>query len=285
VGIGLIATRRFDMLTIGAIAKNEGKYIVEWLAYHFAIGVDRFIVFSNDSEDDQLPLLRKLSSKEPRLTVIDWPSPLGDSPQRAAYRQALRMISTEWVCFIDIDEFLVPTRHSTITSYLEGVPADVYSIHVNWRNFGSSGITDPNYGLVTRSFVHGPPLRWGNHHHFKSIARSAYVEHVGVHNLRTSKGKRTMSDFCEFETLNDGRSDRIVHEPLRVHHYQAKTFAEFSARMRRGDANFPPGHPDRIRDDGLARFNILNASDEHDDSIRRFDAEVDEEIARLARFL
>lgn len=269
------------MLTIGAIAKNEGKYVVEWLAYHFALGADRIIIFSNDSEDDQLPLLRKVSAMEPRLTVVDWPSPNGDSPQVAAYRQALRMICTEWVSFIDVDEFIVPTIHSDIREYLESVPDDITSIHLNWRNFGSSGVEIPGYELVTRTFTQGPQLQWGNHHHFKSIARAAFVEDVSIHNIQTRTGKRVLSDFSAFETVNDGLSNLIVHSPLRIHHYQCKTFEEFAARMRRGDANFPPGHPGRSRDESIERFRLLDVNEVTDESIRKFDKKIDEQLHRI----
>ncbi len=31
--------------------KNEGPYIVEWIAYHRAIGVDNFLIYTNGCED------------------------------------------------------------------------------------------------------------------------------------------------------------------------------------------------------------------------------------------
>jgi Glycosyltransferase family 92 len=273
------------MLTVAAIAKNEGKYIVEWLAYHFAIGVDRFIIFSNESEDDQLPLLRKVSSADPRLIVIDWPSPSDVSPQIAAYRDALMMISTEWVSFFDIDEFMVLNEHQNINEYLNTVPPDVSSVHVNWRNFGSGGLVVPNYQMVTRAFMQGAHRGWSNHRHFKSMARARYVNHVSIHNMVASQGRRTLSDFGDFDTENDGMSSRVIHSPLRLHHYQSKTFAEFSARMRRGDANFPPGHRGRNRDESQHRFQQIDLNDVYDDTIRRFDNVVDLEVARLSRIL
>jgi hypothetical protein len=274
-----------NTLTIGAIAKNEGKYLVEWLAFHFAVGADRIIIFSNESEDDQILLLRKIAAREPRLTVIDWASPHNESPQISAYRHAMRMISTDWVSFIDIDEFIVPMEHTSITNYLMTVPSDVSSIHINWRNFGSSGIAEANYDLVTRTFLEGAALGWGNHHHFKSLARTNMVEDVGIHNISTSFGRRTLSDFGEFETVNDGLSNRIIHKPLRIQHYQCKTFSEFNSRMKRGDANFPPEHPGRSRDGSLERFQQIDLNEVRDDSIRRFDLPVDMQLKRLRHLL
>ena len=33
------------------IVKNESPYISEWLEYHYKIGVDKFYIYDNDSED------------------------------------------------------------------------------------------------------------------------------------------------------------------------------------------------------------------------------------------
>ena len=43
-----------------ASVKNESSYIGEWLEYHFAIGVDKFYIYNNDSED-RTELLRVLN--------------------------------------------------------------------------------------------------------------------------------------------------------------------------------------------------------------------------------
>lgn len=36
---------------IVTMMKNEGPYIVEWVAHHLAVGFDRFLVFTNDCDD------------------------------------------------------------------------------------------------------------------------------------------------------------------------------------------------------------------------------------------
>ena len=38
-------------LAIGAIFKNEGPYILEWIAFHRAVGVDRFFIADNASDE------------------------------------------------------------------------------------------------------------------------------------------------------------------------------------------------------------------------------------------
>ena len=41
--------------------KNEGLYLLEWLAYHKSIGVDDFCIFSNDCSDGTNLMLNRLN--------------------------------------------------------------------------------------------------------------------------------------------------------------------------------------------------------------------------------
>ncbi|MCD7109651.1 glycosyltransferase family 92 protein [Rhizobium sp. DKSPLA3] len=267
-------------ITIFAIAKNESRYLVEWLAYHLAIGVDRIHVYSNESEDNQTQKLDAIARQDTRVSWQEWASHPGVSPQISAYNDALKRVSTPWVCFIDIDEFLVPLEDGTITDWLATVPSDVSSVHINWRGFGSAGVQSADYELVTRTFNMAAQVGWGNHHHFKTIARAKLATEALIHNVFTSSGRRTVSDFSDFETVNNGLSDRIVYHRIQLNHYQCKTFEEFAARMRRGDANVPEG-PGKVRDGSAERFAQLDLNHEENKAIRRFDGEVDKQFEWL----
>jgi glycosyltransferase involved in cell wall biosynthesis len=276
--------RHETSITICAIAKNESRYIVEWLAYHLAIGADHIVVYNNDSEDDQAAKLEAIARHDSRVTWQTWKSQPGISPQISAYNDALRKVTTRWICFIDIDEFLVPLEDQTIAEWLATIPDDVSSVHLNWRGFGSSGVQSPVYDLVTRTFMMAAPVGWGNHHHFKTIARANLSTEALIHNVLTSSGRRTLSDFSDFETINNGISNRIAYDRIQINHYQCKTFEEFSARMRRGDANVAEG-PGKLRDGSEERFKQLDLNAEENSAIRRFDSRVDEELGRLNAML
>jgi hypothetical protein len=47
-------------VTIVTCMKNEGPFILEWVAYHRSIGIGNFIVFSNDCADGTVELLDRL---------------------------------------------------------------------------------------------------------------------------------------------------------------------------------------------------------------------------------
>lgn len=51
------------MIAIGAIFKNEYPYVTEWLAYHKAIGFNKFYIVDNISNDGTSELLVKLHER------------------------------------------------------------------------------------------------------------------------------------------------------------------------------------------------------------------------------
>ncbi len=54
------ATQRVAIVTT---MKNEGPFILEWLAYHRAIGVTDFLIYTNDCTDGTDTMLQMLMAK------------------------------------------------------------------------------------------------------------------------------------------------------------------------------------------------------------------------------
>ena len=275
-----------NSVTLTAIAKNEGDYILEWIAYHFAIGVTKIVVYDNESTDDTWSILKQLSSMRDDFEALAWPSKgLHESPQVEAYSHSLQAVCTDWIMFLDIDEYLVPFRDLTIQRFLSRVPADAASVHINWRGFGSGGRTDRTHRFVTEDFICCSDRAWGNNTHFKSIARTNLVKRVYIHDIETREGRRLLSDLEEFETIYNGLSNRSAHEGIQINHYQCKTFREFEERMSQGDANYHPLHGLKKRDASAERFAQLDENVSVDTSISVFREKHVEEYERLLRCL
>lgn len=260
-----------NALTIVAIAKNEGRYLLEWIAYHLSIGVSKLVIYDNESTDGSSTLLKRLALLDKRVETQAWrTADLHASPQTTAYNDAIARVDTPWVMCLDIDEFVVPFADGDIEAFLDRVPADTASVHLNWKGFGSSGRTDPDYPLVTQAFTRAAHAGWGNNHHFKTMARTELVTQAFIHDIETSSGHRLLSDFAPFETVSRGLSSRIVHDGIQINHYQCKTLVEFIARMNRGDANYHPNHRLRQRDASETRFAHLDHNTEEDLRIAAF---------------
>lgn len=46
--------------SICAIVRNEARYILEWIAYHKAVGIDHFYIYDNQSTDETTDILIRL---------------------------------------------------------------------------------------------------------------------------------------------------------------------------------------------------------------------------------
>ena len=94
---------------IVATARNEGVYLLDWIAYHKALGFEQIFLYTNDNTDRSDELLERLSLSG-EIVWIDSRSAQGTRPQWKAYNHALRILPDildyDWALFIDLDEYL-----------------------------------------------------------------------------------------------------------------------------------------------------------------------------------
>ena len=137
--------------------KNEGPGLLEWIAYHRAIGIDHFLIYSNDCEDGTDAMLDRLQELG-LVTHRRNPSPKGRNTRAQAL--AIDQLADDpvyraapWVLFIDADEFLNIHRGagSLADLFAADPAADCFLIH--WRLFGTSGRHRFEPGLVTEQFT------------------------------------------------------------------------------------------------------------------------------------
>jgi hypothetical protein len=91
--------------------KNEGPYILEWIAHNLACGFDRFIIVTNDCDDGTDRILDRL---EHLIPLKHLPNPKMIIRDRGNWHiMALRYASllnfyrdAGWIYFTDVDEFL-----------------------------------------------------------------------------------------------------------------------------------------------------------------------------------
>lgn len=119
-------------LSICSLFTNEEKYLAEWLEYHLLIGVEHFYLYNNESDDEFEKVLEPYI-KDEVVTLINWPShecnPYEELPfswslgiQTTAYENAIKCWASkesEWLVFLGVDEYLVPTKEGKITDLLK----------------------------------------------------------------------------------------------------------------------------------------------------------------------
>src|SRR5487761_1966786 len=119
-----------------AMFRDDARYLPEWVAYHHAIGFDRFVLYDNASTDGGADLLRRFPLAD-RVTVIQWPQPQGQLP---AYRHFIDIFAPAyaWAAFIDVDEFILPLGGASLQDTLRRCDQSS-AILVNGRVFGPAG--------------------------------------------------------------------------------------------------------------------------------------------------
>ncbi len=137
---------------IVACARWEADNILEWVAYHKSLGFEHIYLYCNDDDPAELyerlcPLIVGIS---PFVTFLYQPL-IG--VQTAMYKHFLRTAArdTEWLMFLDIDEFVVLKQHSDIQAFIREYERDCDAIYLNWAFFGNNGhVSRPSGNVLTQ---------------------------------------------------------------------------------------------------------------------------------------
>lgn len=202
------------------IAKNEDKYLQEWVEYHVKLGFNDVFVYQNDWRSDY---------EHPKLTKIALD---GLGQQMVAYSSWLKQYKSnfDWVAFFDVDEFLVLKKHKTIQEFVSDYP-NANGIGINWYFFGDNGlseISDNEYSVIKRFTKRGSNMDI----HVKTILNCKVNCAMGVHNppsvtIVSPNGVEINGPF------NKTPTDDIAQ----INHYFCKTFSEFLEKCDRGRAD------------------------------------------------
>ena len=254
-------------VSILAILKNEAPYMEEWLCHHMAIGVDHFFLYDNDSSDELHQVLKPYADHG-IVTTVYFPM---RGLQRDANNHVVRFFgaTTEWLAYVDIDEFLVPQQDEQIGSVMSRYP-DASQVLVSRAEMCYSGHRTPPPGLITENYrqrSENVPRMGSSAVLAKPIVRPQRTFRVGIHYAVTIDGKttNTAGTFIEEEANN-------IVEPsyanLQMNHYYTKSYEEFQAKRSRTTTSthsFPlpdvpfdiPAEPDHAIDRWIPRTKAL----------------------------
>ncbi|MEK0165661.1 glycosyltransferase family 2 protein [Phaeobacter sp. A36a-5a] len=273
--------------------KNEGPFVLEWLAYHRAIGVDEVLVYTNDCSDGTDSLLRVLQDKG-YVQHRDNPYRGTDlKPQHAAFQAAEEepvVRAADWLVCMDVDEFINIRCGNGRLSDLYAAIGDANMIAMTWRLFGNSDVSRFSGALVTREFTRcahevtrRPHQAWG----FKTLFRNNGVfKRLGVHRPKglqsqhwqdirwvNGSGRPMPRDIFR----NGWRSTIATYgyDLVQLNHYAVRSAESFLVKRDRGRVN----HVER--DQGLSYWFRMNNNAEDDRSIQRMMPALEEELARL----
>ncbi|NRB17847.1 MAG: glycosyltransferase family 2 protein [Rhodobacteraceae bacterium] len=268
-----------DRSVIVTTMKNEGPFILEWLAYHRAIGFSDFLVYTNDCTDGTDTLLDLLQAKgflqhraNPfRLT--------GLKPQHAALQAAEKesvIQNAKWVACIDVDEYInIKVGAGTLDDLFAVIP-DANMISMTWRLFGNADIHTYADRFITEQFTRCAPelarkphQAWG----FKTLFQnSGLFKKLGVHRpkglnaqlvdqINWVNGSGTPLPRNHYRNAWRSTVETYGYDLVSLNHYAVRSAESFLVKRDRGRVN----HVDR--DQGLAYWFRMNNNAELDHSI------------------
>ena len=232
--------------------KNEGPYLLEWLAYHRSIGVQKFVVFTNDCTDGTDLMLDRLDEMG-IVSHFQNPAVAAQSTyfQPIAMKFAMQMPlvrRADYVIQTDVDEFInIKVGDGLLTDLLDAAgPFHVLSI--SELNFCSSGHWEFAEGWLTEMFrEHETPKpgHWQARRGVKSIIHGLdNFEHWPVHRPGAfahtndqlvwldGSGAQVPEDFIVKH--ENGIDRRGRYDLVQIDHHPLRSAQSFLLKQERG---------------------------------------------------
>lgn len=273
--------------------RNEGAFLLEWLAHHRALGFDHFLVFSNDCEDGTDTILDRLAETG-WLTHVrnDGPYDQGGI-QFTALKTAAKMDivrNADWILALDVDEFVnIHAGDGTLADLHDALP-EATAIALTWRLFGNCDQVRYVDQPVTQVFERAAPevMYWPwRASMFKTLYRNdATYGKPGVHRPR-SPDKARLDTARWFDSHGRALDDQFKTRRIfsnygqanyglaQINHYPLGAMESYVLKADRGRAV----HSDDLL--GMDYWVERNFSSDTDTTIRRYDTVRDAQWAAL----
>ena len=264
--------------------KNEGPFILEWVAYHRLIGVNDIMVFSNGCEDGSDLLLDRLDDLG-YIRHYQNPTSILETQQHhlTAIRYAntfTRLKRSDWILSLDADEFLcVNAGKGHVFDLLDAVPEGTEVISLNQLNFGCNGhrhYEDGGLQMDRFTACHAPLGDWNGkgRRGVKSLVKEgANYRRLSNHSPKPRPRGPAMNwvngsgvglpEAMRREVVKFLPLDLVSYEHAQINHYPVRDLDTFMVKSARGDANHPTCGKDR------GYFDRYNANEVQDTAILR----------------
>ena len=245
-------------ITAVTCVKNEGPFLLEWIAFNQLIGVTDFLFYSNDCSDGTDRLLDALRN---RGIVQHLPNPaMGRNYQMEALKDARRhdvVRDADWVWVADVDEFLnIHCGDNSIPALIKAC-GDVQAISISFQFFANDDIDGFEDRPVIEQFTrsHNPDLWCGmTAIEVKSLVRADFpLQYFGAHRpfFKSSLPGRRQPKWTDASGRDVPHKFLIADNPRRIrrfpakgarklatlNHYALRSLDSYLVKNDRGDVN------------------------------------------------
>jgi len=220
--------------------RDDGIYILEWIAHYLSLGFDHIILYTNDNSDGSEELLCLLASHG-IITLVESEITGTVPPEGKAYGHAIHLLHElrdfEWAMFVDSDEYFVPsnTYKQSVVKVLAAVdrrfperpPA---GICYDWMWYISGMKFARTAELLVERFQHARP-----HHLTKSLARIQDIVSMRLdHHPEPREGGLLVDSTFEPIDMESIFWRIPQYKGGQVNHYWCRSFEEFAVKKFRG---------------------------------------------------
>ena len=241
--------------SIVACARWETQYISEWLQYYDLIGFDHVYLYCNDDDPGEFAD-QVFGTELSRKDFVSFEHFSGQGQQSRMYLDAIARArrESEWVTFLDIDEFLTLYNCNSISEFMEHNAVNADSVHFNWLNFGNSGFVSRPEGSVLRQYTQRESSLSINTKH---LTRSAVLTDERLRggglpfwhglsdpvwsdvrriNVIGADASSLLADHAETTRryLDDPATRDAIMRKAVISHYALKSEEDFALRAKRG---------------------------------------------------
>lgn len=148
-------------ITAVLCVRNEGGFLLDWLAHHLACGVTHVVALSNDCHDGTDAMLDRLH----QIGVVTHIRNEGPYDKAGIQFTGLKLADksepvrqADWLLALDIDEFVnIHTGDRSLPALIAALP-DADAITLTWRLFGNNGVVPYEDTPVVQQFTGAAPV-------------------------------------------------------------------------------------------------------------------------------
>jgi len=251
-------------VSICMIFRNEAPFLQEWLNHHIIVGIQHFYLYNNESTDNYREILEPYI-KRGIVTLIDWP---GRAVQCSAYRHCTNhfFADSNWIGFIDADEFVCPRKHNDIRGWLFHY-SRFPGVFIPWLQFGTGAITQHDFskGVTEQYFICEDRFFSG-----KCFINTRFpVHYTGtpsdlhkIHQIASVFGKKMIVHIVNINKhffLGLSAPTR-KNASMQINHYYTKAFNLGYAKMR---SNIDGYYPEKSRDSLILKLENNGSSSDY----------------------
>lgn len=239
------------VLIVSAL-RNEGPYLIDWLAHLIGAGAGAFVLYSNECDDGTDEMLDLLATAgvithrrhaPPRDVSIQWHA------FRDAWKSDIRK-QNDWALVCDVDEYInIRCGDHRFADLIAALPEGTDAVALRWRLFGAAGHAQADPAPVSVRFTRTarPGLCWPLAARLgKTLMRIAGpFNQFGIH--RPSQKKGAIPRWCDGSgrplpgyAAAPGRLALPVQagdDLAGLNHYSLRSAEEFIVKRDRGLPN------------------------------------------------